>query len=466
VPLLPDPSRLSHAEKDALIGALTARLAAAHERIAAQDARIAALEARLDELTRPPKTSGNSSKPPSQGQKSDRPAPGTERPPRKSRPGVGRALHPNPDRVIDARLTVCPKCEAAFPDTSQTPQQVYERIELPPIRPDVTRVRLFGGRCACCGERVTAEAPAGLEPGSPFGQSIAALVVYLHYAHAIGMERLAALMEELFSLSISEGAISNILARARESLLDASAAIGTVVLASPVVCSDETSVRVKGKNWWEWVFIGTLAVLHVIQPSRGKSVVTAVFGEIRPEVWVSDMLGSQRGHGVLWQVCLAHLLRDAKYAIECGDTAFSAPFRKLLLRAIAVGRRRETLKDSTLSQYLYDLDRRLDRIMAAIPVGEPGRKLRKRMLANRAHLFVFMTHRNVPYTNNVSERHLRPSVIFRKVTNGFRCEWGAETYAAFRSVVSTAKANGASVLDTVRFVLSTKRSAHALDWVG
>jgi hypothetical protein len=40
-------------------------------------------------------------------------------------------------------------------------------------------------------------------------------VAYLHYAHAIGMERLALLMEELFSLSISEGAISNILARAR-----------------------------------------------------------------------------------------------------------------------------------------------------------------------------------------------------------------------------------------------------------
>ena len=58
----------------------------------------------------------------------------------------------------------------------------------------------------------------------------------------------------------------------------------------------------------------------------------------------------------------------------------------------------------------------------------------------------------MPYTNNVSERHLRPSVIFRKVTNGFRCEWGAETYAAFRSVVSTAKANSASVYDTIRTV--------------
>jgi transposase len=77
--------------------------------------------------------------------------------------------------------------------------------------------------------------------------------------------------------------------------------------------------------------------------------------------------------------------------------------------------------------------------MAAVPIGEPGRKLRKRMLANRAHLFVFVTNRSVPYTNNVSERHLRPSVIFRKVTSGFRCKWEAETYAAFRSVASNAE---------------------------
>jgi transposase len=280
------------------------------------------------------------------------------------------------------------------------------------------------------------------------------------------MERLATLMDEIFSLSISEGAISNMLARAREPLLAAAATIRETVLASPVVCSDETSARVSGKNWWEWVFVGTRAVLHVIRPSRGKAVVQALFGEIRPAVWVSDMLGSQRGHAVEWQVCLAHLVRDARYAVECGDTAFSAPFKRLLLRAIAIGRRRDTLKDTTLKQYLADLDRRLDRIMVAVPLGEPGRKLRKRIAANRAHLFVFITNRDVPYTNNVSERHLRPSVVFRKVTNGFRCEWGAETYAAFRSLVSTAKANRASVLQVLRFVLAARSTIQPTARVG
>lgn len=67
MPEAPDLTKLSHAEKDALILALLAQLTAADERMGAQDARIAALEARLGELSRPPKTPDNSSKPPSQG---------------------------------------------------------------------------------------------------------------------------------------------------------------------------------------------------------------------------------------------------------------------------------------------------------------------------------------------------------------------------------------------------------------
>ena len=130
--ITPDLTALSHAEKDALIVALFRQLAAAEVRIAAQDARIVALEARIDELTRPPKTPDNSSKPPSQGQKQDTPAPGAKPSPRKSRPGVGRALHPNPDREIDRKLSACPTCASVFPEASQTPQQVYDRIELPP----------------------------------------------------------------------------------------------------------------------------------------------------------------------------------------------------------------------------------------------------------------------------------------------------------------------------------------------
>ena len=443
-----DLGKLSHAEKDALILSLLPLVG----QLEAALARIADLEKRLAAYERPPKTPDNSSLPPSKGHKPNRPDAG--KPPRRGRPGVARALEPNPDRVVDAMLDACPHCATAWPAAPQTPQAVYDRIELPPIRPDVTRVRLFGGRCTCCGERAVATAPEGLAPGSPFGRSIETLVVYLHYAQAIGIERLRALMGEVFALSISEGAICNILARAQAPLGRAADEIAAKVTTAEVVASDETSVRVAGKTCWEWVFVTAACVLHLIRPSRGAGVVRALFGDARPQVWISDSLGSQRGHAEQWQVCLAHLLRDAQYAAECGDGGFSVAFRLLLLRAVAIGRRRERLLDTTLRQYRADLDRRLDRIMGLPRHGEAAERLRRRIARDRAHLFVFVTDRRVPPTNNVSERALRPSVIFRKVTNGFRSEWGAHTYAAFRSVVSTAKANGRSVLVDLRDALA------------
>ena len=56
--------------------------------------------------------------------------------------------------------------------------------------------------------------------------------------------------------------------------------------------------------------------------------------------------GSQKRAMVLNGRCPHIWARDAKYAIECGDTAFSAPFRKLLLRAIAMGSGERRWKDT------------------------------------------------------------------------------------------------------------------------
>ena len=456
-----DLTRLTVAEKDALILSLLPLVG----QLQAALSRIAALEARISELEKPPKTPDNSSLPPSKGQKPNA-APAGKKPPRKGRPGFGRALDPNPDRVTEFRLDACPHCAAAWADEPQTPQQVYDRIELPPIKPDVTRVRLFGGRCACCGERAVAAAPEGLAPGSPFGRSIEAMAVDLHYTPAIGLERLCCLFGDLFGLTISEGALCNILARAQAPLEAAAAAIAAAVVASDVVASDETSVRVIKRTQWEWVFVTACHVLHVIRPSRGAGVVRALFGERRPRVWTSDSYGAQRGHSEFWQMCLAHLLRDTQFAIDCGDDGFSPAFKRLLLRAIAIGRRRDDLLDTTLQHYRGDLDRRLTRVMALPQRGEAAERLRRRIARDREHLFLFVTDRAIAATNNACERALRPSVIFRKVTNGFRSEWGAQTYAAFRSVVSTAKANARPVLGELRSALANLSPAPVPAQVG
>jgi transposase len=437
---------------------LIALILAQHEQIAAQAQQIRALTMRIAELeaklTAPAKTPDNSSLPPSKGQKPNLPEP-AEKKSRPSRPGVARALAEHPDTIIEAMLDACPHCQHALTSADQPEIHAYDHIDLPPIRPIVTRINRHRGICPCCRKPVAAPAPAGLQPGSPFGPGIIALILHLHITQAVSFERLARLMGEVFGLTISEGAIANILARAEAPLLAAVAPIAAAVRASPVVGSDETSARVRGRTWWQWVLLSTTAIYHVIADTRAASVVTTFLDGAQPEIWVADRYGGQLGHGAVRQMCLAHLLRDAKYAIEDGDTVFAAGFRWLLLRAVAIGRRREALKDTTLAHYRADLERRLDRLLSGPePKRNAARRLFRAMRRDRYDLFRFITRRDVPYTNNACERALRPSVIFRKVTNCFRAEWGAKVYAAAASVIATGQLHGRTALEALRAALA------------
>ena len=63
--------------------------------------------------------------------------------------------------------------------------------------------------------------------------------------------------------------------------------------------------------------------------------------------------------------------------------------------------------------------------------------------------------------NNASEQALRWSVVFRKVTNGFRSDWGAELFAQVRSVVNTAQRQGISAFDAISRALTSQQS----DWL-
>lgn len=424
--------------------------------ILALNARVSALEAKLGI---PPKTPDNSSLPPSAGRKAD--CPEAPKAPRKGRPGVTRALNPAPDHVREIFAAACAGCGARLSQADQPDMHAYDHIDLPPIRPVTTRVNLHRGACPCCGSRVAAAPPADMPAGSPFGPGIVALVVYLHACQLVSYNRLVEMLHGMFGLTLSEGAIANMLARAATPFAIAGEKIAAEVRAAPVIASDETSARVAGKTQWQWVFGCASAVAHIIAPSRGKAVVAAFLGEARPKVWVSDRLAAQGGHAEQHQVCLAHLIRDAQYAIDDGDTVFAPAFKALLQRACAIGRRRDDLADATLVNHRRDLHRRLDALLALAPSGKAGLKLSWTIADGREKLFVFLTRRDVPATNNVSERALRPSVIFRKVTNGFRSGWGAEVYANIRSVVATGQLAGHSPLAAIQKALGADNRAAA-----
>ena len=105
---------------------------------------------------------------------------------------------------------------------------------------------------------------------------------------------------------------------------------------------------------------------------------------------------------------------------------FGPALQAFLVRAMRVGQRRARLRDSTLKRHQRDLGRRLDKLLELEPTQADGQRLLKRYGKIRAACWCVTGE--VPFTNNASERALRPSTIFRKVTNGFRSEWGAEVF--------------------------------------
>jgi transposase len=445
-----DSSVLSSAEKDALIARLLARIDELSKRLAAVEAENAALR---DKLNLPPKTPDNSSTPPSQGRKaSSEPA---RKPKGKAHAGAYRPLHPNPTRHRDVPAAACQHCGANVTAEPQIACEAYDRIEIPEIMPDVTRVTLFGGVCPCCAKRFKAAPPAGLEPGSPFGPNLRAFAIYLRFTQAISFERLSRLFADLLGLDISEGALVNMLDDSRGAFARQTGLIRARLLASTILESDETSARVGKQTWWTWVFHHGKDACFVIHKNRSRAVVEGFLGEYRPDFWVSDRLPSQmnwakKNH----QVCLAHLIRDAQYAIDAGDSAFAPGLRKLLQRACAIGERREQLADATLRSYAYKLDAKLDSLMRMTPAHPAGRKFQKAIKGCRRYLFVFLADRAIPPTNNGSEQALRPCVTFRKVTNCFRSQWGANLYADIRSVIETARRRAIGALEAIRLTLN------------
>jgi transposase len=438
-------SKLTSDEKDELILKLVAR-------IEVLEARLLELEEKLSLK----KTSKNSSVPPSRDQKSNLPGGKKNGGRQKSmgRKGYARDLHADPDEILDSKLKKCVHCGGSLEEEEHQLHTEYDKIEIPRIKPKVTRVRLYACTCKACGVTHKAPAPNGFEEGSPFGRSVEAIMTYMRYGHHVGYKRLTEMFTHIFGLSISQGAIANMHKRLDTRFDPHVRTILERIQSSRVIYSDETSTRVKGKNEWEWVFHNDEVVLHVIRPTRGAQVVREVMEGHRPTYWVSDLYSAQKGHAEKWQVCLAHQLRDCQHGIDSGDQTFSWRMKRLFLRAIVLSKRRPRLKEKTCKAYRRQLEKDLDRILALTPMTKTGEKLKKRYLKNRDHLFTFFEDPALEPTNNSSERSLRPSVIFRKVTNGFRSDWGGPLYSAVRSIIGTGQRQGLDPYQSIQRALN------------
>jgi transposase len=406
-------------------------------------------------LQRPEKTSRTSSKPPSTDRKAqrERSKPGGAKP---GHEGHNRILSATPDEVVEHRPDRCACCAAAL--TTDLPAEtvsLHEQIELPEVQPLITQHRRLAVRCPVCGTRVVAPAPEAAR-GTPFGPRLHAVATYLKTYQALSYERLQGALADLFGLTLSQGGLMNLLRRAQSRFAAGRSRAVAALRQAEVVASDETGVRIEGSNAYHWVFHSPEAVVHQAALTRGACVVRAMMEGHRPAVWLSDRYTAQQGHGDAHQTCLAHLARDIAYAVEVSEDPVPWRLQLWLKTVFALSERVSDLAAATLSAKRRALDQHLAAILCARSSCDLTRALQAKISRAREQLLTFLDHPGrVDATNNACERALRPAVIQRKVTNGYRAMWAAQGEAAIRTVVDTARLTTragpfATILATIR----------------
>ncbi len=412
---LPSRDELADLDKPALI-----------ELIVQLVGRIEQLEAQ-GPPPKPPTTSANSSQPPSRDHKpqhrsaKDKAKHG----PKTGHPGSSREWCETPDHLAQQRVKSCQGCGADLAAEPQTLERRRQLLELPPISAQVIEVQQYGVDCPHCGLHSLAPPPPGCESEQAFGARLQSVIVYLKHTHHLSYERMEQVLREVFGVSLSQGAIDNCLRRAGTAAAPAVATIQEAVASSAVIHGDETGTRIDGGKAWHWVFVTLSAVVHLIRRSRGQEVPQAMMGKQRAEVWVCDCWSGQ-----------LHAQGD--------EMVWAAQMQAVFANAMRLAHRRGSVREDEFVAEWRDLERQVDDLVAEeLPKG-PARTLQQRYRKHRQHLFVCLARDDVPATNNVAERALRPAVVHRKVTNGFRSQWGADAYAALLSITDTAKLHGQS----------------------
>ncbi len=400
-------------------------------------------------LQRPQKTSRNSSKPPSTDKKAKREGsrPGGAKPGHQAH---NRALADNPDEFRDYRPEVCEQCGGRFePDAAEDLIGEYDEIEIPPVKPHIIRHRRYARRCTSCGLPTEAPAPA-VAGKTPFGPRIHALAIYYKTFQALSYERLRFMFRDAFGLQVSEGALMNMFARARPRFTREADKARRRLRAARVVASDETGVRIEGTNSYQWVFHSKDAVVHQPDYSRAARVVEEMMGAHVPDVWISDRYSAQQSHGRRHQTWLAHLARNTAFAQEHGSDDLPLGFKLWFDAAFDLARVIPDRAASTIAAKKRQLENRLAELLTAKTGCALAQELQAKIARARHQLLTFRDYPGeLDATNNGSERKLRPCVIQRKVTNGYRAMWAAQAEADVRTAVDTARLNGANPFQTI-----------------
>lgn len=368
--------------------------------------------------------------------------------------GKSRPIPKDADRTVD--IPPPNYCECGCTDILENEKYDTKYIEdIPLVSKQITKLRYKRGRCSLCGKDVRHE-DAIKGPPIKIGPVLSAYLALLKQ-NGVTYGKLSLISTDIFGVSLSRSGILGIVARVSETLREVYETIGHQVRLEEIVHADETTWKVRGVQWYVWVFCNrNLAYFHAIK-SRATAVVEDVLGKNFKGIAVCDFYAA---YNVIerTQRCLVHLLRDIKKEREVLiNSKLLDKFDERLKTFISKGLDVQKMPESIEKKKEIKRLRRMLTSIAKMKVTKgKAETLQKRITKYHDDICRFLETPDLEYHNNRAERQVRPLVIERKNSFGSDTPGGAERMSILHSVIETCKLQGKSPTHLIGNAISEK----------
>lgn len=380
---------------------------------------------------------------------------------------AGHAPHHRPtpvriDREVTVHLSHCPDCETPLEETSSVDERIVE--DVPKVPSIITRYHIERQWCTSCKKEVRA-IPQGTIPFCRFGMNVLVIILFLKYRLHTPLSKIAEDFSSRYALSITEGAIQDILGSLRKKCTKEYESILTEIRNAPVKHADETGFRIEGMNGWCWLFATPRAALYTIEETRGKGVPDKILGRSPTGLLVRDDYAVYMKLPMAQQSCWAHLLRISheKVTLENASEDMKLLHQELKtmffeLNAVI----HEPFEKEKREKYFETYTKSIRVITARTYAHDDAKAVQTRMARQDTKLITALLHEGAPLTNNHAEKMIRSMVVARKISGGCQSAEGAAIQAVNMTIMQTLSLRGKDFFTGVREILEGGNQRYGL----
>jgi hypothetical protein len=366
------------------------------------------------------------------------------------------AWHPKKinEVIIMPPLKTCPGCgHKKLYQSHETKSSVIQtdlKFTASGIRQHVTEYCSGTAKCAKCGKKTMNKALRIMH----YGDNLFALVLDYYVNFHISNEMISKLIQEHYHIWVSPMYLVMYKNRWWNKTWEPiSAYIKSIVLNSPVIQIDETTIKLSRESGYVWVFATTHTVFYHYAATREVGFLQGLLKNYQGVI-VSDFYPGYDTLNVKSQKCLIHLIRDLnddlfKNQFDQEYNVMVPAFNKLL-RKIIETIDKHGLKKFYLNKHIKDTDAYYREFVEKTYKSELASKYCKRFKKHWGQLWTFLHYDNVPWNNNNAEAAVKAFAQHRRGVKGQMHVRGITEYLQMLTVAQTCRYRNITFLSFLR----------------